>query len=276
MKIVVLIPNLHAASELALNKLLRNKSINIVGVLRSDITPFSRQYWKYMVFGVSRAGIFYGFLIALTAYLHLIGLAIASILIWNRRRKWLSVDKLVKRNGIPLYETSKVNSKASQEKLKSWDPDILVCLSFDQILKKSVLEIPKTAALNVHPGILPQYRGLWPEFWKLYNREKYSGVSIHHMSEEVDAGDVIAQTKFLIRPKDTKFGLSLRSAHYGTKLLIQTLNKIKKGIHLKPLKLNGKAKYYSFPKKADFDAFYKRGRRLFSFMDLKKQLQRLI
>lgn len=275
MKIVVLLPQLHAPSELALNQLVRRKDLEIVGVLRSDISPFRSQYWKYAAYGVGRAGIFYGVLIALTAYLHLIGLGIASLLIWNRRRKWLSVDTLVRRNGIPIHNTSNINSKASRAILKSWQPDILVCLSFDQILKKSVLEIPQTAALNVHPGLLPQYRGIWPNFWKLHNREKYAGVTIHHMNEQIDRGEVIAQTKFLIRSDDTKFSLALRSAHYGTQLLVQTLDKIKKGIPLVPLKLRGKAKYYSLPTKKHFDNFFARGKKLFSVQEMRREMLRL-
>lgn len=271
MKIVVLVPKLHAGAELALNKLLRNKGLNIIGVVRSDVSPFKKQYWRYALFGVRRSGVFYGALIALTVYWHLIGLAIASVLIWRRRKKWLSLDKLIEKHNLKLHDTSNINSKKSMKIIESWKPDVMVSMYFDQILKKSVINIPTKTTLNMHPGLLPRYRGLWPEFWKLYNGEKYAGVSIHHMNEKIDAGEVIAQTKFPIQKDDTKFSLALRSARYGTKLLIKTLKKLKRGIKIKPLKLKGKPKYYSIPNKSQFDTFYATGRRMFSVLGMKKE-----
>jgi|CXWL01.1.fsa_nt_gi folate-dependent phosphoribosylglycinamide formyltransferase PurN len=274
MRIVVLISKLHAGSELALNKLLKEKKVNVVGIVRSDISMLKRKYWRYVTYGVRRAGLFYGALIALTAYLPLVGMLLASILIWNRRGKWLSVEKLIELHSLKVHDTEDINSRESVKVLKKWKPDVLVSLSFDQILKKQVIQVPKVAALNVHPGLLPKYRGLWPEFWKLHNREKFAGVTIHHLIEQIDAGDILAQSKYPIKKADTKFSLALRSAHHGTKLLIDLLGKMKQGIRLKPLKLKGKPVYYSFPRKTHFDSFYSRGKRLFSVPEIWKAFER--
>lgn len=273
MRIVILAPKLHAGAELAFNKLLKRKNLDIVGVVRSDISPLSKKYWKYSIYGLRRAGLFYGLLIGLMAYLHVIGVVIAGLLFWRRKRVWKTFNELKKKHGLKVFETDDINSKKSIEKIKAWKPDVLVTLYFDQILKKEVIEIPKKAALNMHPGILPQYKGVWPEFWKMKNKEKFAGVTIHHLTEGIDAGEIVAQIKFPIKKEDTKFGLALKSAKHGTGLLADILKKLKKGKKLKPIKKKGKAKYYSLPKGKHFKDFFAKGKKLFSFKEVFKKVK---
>ena len=274
MRIVLLLPKLHAGAELALNQILRNKKLHVVGIVRSDITPWTKSYWKYIRYGLRRAGLFYGALIGLTAILPFVGLSLGGLAWWRRKKQWLTIDQLVKKNHLNLCDTNNINSAETRRIIQSWTPDLIVSLSFDQILKNQTIQLAKVATLNMHPGLLPHYRGLWPEFWKLHNREKFAGVSIHHMNEKIDAGDVIAQMKFPIKKRDTKFSLALRSAQHGSHLLIHTLLKIQRGIHLPPLKLKGKARYYSLPGKKNFNLFYQRGKRLFSILGMWRELSR--
>jgi folate-dependent phosphoribosylglycinamide formyltransferase PurN len=275
MRIVVLLPKLHAGAELALNQLLRRKDLDIIGVVRSDISPFRRKYWKYVKYGVRRAGIFYGMMIALTAYVPALGLALAGILIWKRRGKWLSLDELIRRHDLKSHDTENINEPATVDVLRRWDADVFVTVYFDQILKKEVLSLPTTASLNMHPGLLPKYRGLWPEFWKLHNKEKFAGVTIHHINEEIDAGDVVAQIRYPIDAGDTKFSLLMKSAQRGTNALVKTLRTLKKGLPLKTLRLKGKPKYYSLPTKLHFDAFYGSGKKLFSLVAVWREILKL-
>lgn len=274
MRIVVLIPKLHAGAELALNQLLRRKDLDIVGVVRSDISPFRMKYWRYVKYGVRRAGVFYGAMIALTAYVPALGLVVASLLIWNRRGKWLSTDQLIQQHSLLVHDTEDLNHPSSLKVLRSWKPDVIVTIYFDQILKKPALKIPSMAALNMHPGLLPKYRGLWPEFWKLHNREKFAGVTIHHLNEQIDAGEVVAQIRYPIESQDTKFSLLMKSAQRGTGALIGILQKMKSGIPLKPLKLKGKSRYYSLPNKLHFSAFYGNGNKLFSVVAVWREISK--
>ncbi len=274
MKIVILIPKLHAGSELALNKLLQKKDLNIVGIVRSDISPLTKKYWRYFRYGLRRAGAFYAIIIALVAYLHFIGLGLASLFIWNRKRRWLHITKLIKKHKLAIHDTSNINSKESIAIIKSWEPDVLVSINFDQILKKRVIKIPKITTLNMHPGLLPKYKGVWPSFWKLHNGEKYAGVTIHHLNEKIDEGAIIAQRKFRIHKNETSFHLALRSAQHGSQLLIKTLQKMKKGIKLPTIKIKAKPSYYSLPSKVEFDAFHAKGKRIFSGLGLWKEFKR--
>ena len=268
MRIVVLIPKLSAAAEFALKTLLEQKDLKVVGILRSDLSPLTKGYWKYLVYGVKRSGLFYGFLIGLSVYLNTLGLIVSCFLWWRRQRVWKTANQLAKKNEIPLHDIENINNSNSIQLLKNLNPDIILSLYFNQILKKEVLCIAKKANLNMHPGLLPKYKGLWPNFWKLLNKEKYAGVSIHHITRKIDDGDVIAQKKYPIKKTDTNFGLIMKSAIVGSQLLVATLKKLKTGIHIPKLKLKGKPVYYSLPQKHNFKTFYARGKRLFSLGEL--------
>ena len=139
----------------------------------------------------------------------------------------------------------------------------LAYLDFDQILKKDAIEVPKVAALNMHPGLLPNYRGLWPEFWAQYHGEKKSGITIHRLVEKIDAGEVVAVSEFEMKKEESKQALGLRGAHYGARLLTKVLRRMKRGARLRPLKRTGKGKYFSLPAKKHLEQYFARGGRLF-------------
>jgi methionyl-tRNA formyltransferase len=265
MRVVLLIPRLHAGSEFAFNKLLKEDDLNIVGVVISDISIFKKSYWKYILYGIRRSGLFYGFLVGLVAYLHVIGLFIASIVYFWRRRQWLTVDELIQEYKLNHCITEDINSQESIKQIKEWDPDILISLKFNQILKKDVISLPKVAAINLHPGILPGYRGIWTDFWKLYRDEKVSGVTIHHINEKIDEGEILDLHKFPIDKDETKFSLSLKAAHHGVKRLLIVLSNFKNGIKMHPIPKKGKSKYWSLPKEKHFSKFHHRRKKLFDF-----------
>lgn len=273
MRVVILISPLCAPAEFALNKFLKSshKEINIVGIIISDIQPLKQRFWKHVFYGLRRSGLFYGFLVGLVGYFHLIGLLIASIIYWWRRRQWLSIAELIDKYDLKAYYTEDINSSESIRILNNWKPDILVSLYFDQILKSNVISIPKVAAINMHPGLLPGYRGVWPGFWKLYKNEKQAGITIHYIDENIDSGEILDQYQFDIDKNDSRLALALKAANFGAKRLATVLKNFKDGIKMHPIKKIGKSKYRSLPKKKHFEKFYKKGGRLFDlFADLKK------
>lgn len=266
MRIVILTTKLHPAAEFALNKLFRSKGeLEITGVVISDISPLTKRYWKYMIYGIKRSGLFYGFLIALVSYLHLIGLFFAGLLYWWRKRQWLTLDELAYYYNAKTIYTEDINSKETLATFKELKPDIVVSLYFDQILKAEAIQVASIATINMHPGILPGYRGVWPGFWKLYKGEKQAGITIHYINEKIDAGEILAEYTYPIEQEDTKLSLSLKSANHGIKRLIEILRQFKQGIKPHPIKKSGKARYRSLPKKRHFDKFHQKGKKLFHF-----------
>ena len=275
MRVVVLLPRVNPAAEWAFNRLLDHDEIEVVGVVCLDNTFRSRRYWNYLFAGVKRWGVFYAFLVGLFYTLHSVGLLLAGLLWWRIKRRWVAVDKLIKRHGLMVHNTLDINTPESLEILRSWEPDVVVSMYFDQILKKEALSIAKLMNINMHPAPLPSYKGLWPSFWMLYNRATKAGVTVHQMTEQLDSGDVLASTSFPIRKEDTQYSLMLRSASYGVQTLTDVLLKLKQGVPLPSLKQQGASRSYSLPSRKQFREFFLRKKRLFWIPLELKQLDEL-
>jgi methionyl-tRNA formyltransferase len=101
-----------------------------------------------------------------------------------------------------------------------------VVAAFGQILPKEILEIPQYGCLNVHPSLLPKYRGPSPIQYTILNGDKETGVTIIKMTEEVDAGDIVASARHEVGSmKITSEELEKELANLGAKLLIETIPK---------------------------------------------------
>ncbi|MEK7528163.1 MAG: formyltransferase family protein [Patescibacteria group bacterium] len=277
MRILVLISPLHAGAELALNKLVKRRDFEIVGVARTSLAFTSRHLWHYARYTTRRTGVYYAVMFLLFINVHVIAAAIGSLMFWVvRKKRWFTIDALIEKYKIPLHQTSDINDAASHEFIRSCAPDIMVSLYFDQILKKETISIPPQGTINMHPGLLPHYRGLWAHFWNIFNGEKKGGVTIHHMDETLDTGDIIVQESFSIKKTDTKWRLRLRAARHGTRMLIDVLKKIKAGIKLPRIKPVGIGKYYTTPDKEQLKAFFARGKKLFSIQDFWRSMKNML
>ena len=95
------------------------------------------------------------------------------------------------------------------ELLRSLEPDYIVCVHFPYIVPPEVLSIPKIGVVNLHPAYLPYNRGWHTPSWAILEGTPY-GATLHFMSEEVDAGDIIHQKPIDVRPEDTADSLYRR------------------------------------------------------------------
>ncbi|MBW1675286.1 MAG: methionyl-tRNA formyltransferase [Deltaproteobacteria bacterium] len=113
------------------------------------------------------------------------------------------------------------------EKIIALDPDLFVVVAYGRILPGSFLSIPHLGAINIHPSLLPKYRGPAPIQWAIINGEQETGVTTMWMDEGMDTGDILLSSKVPIRPDDTSGSLHRRLAEVGAQLLIETLTKLK-------------------------------------------------
>lgn len=113
--------------------------------------------------------------------------------------------------------------------LRQLEPDLIALAAFGQILPKEILNLPPMGCLNIHPSILPKYRGAAPINWAIINGEKITGVTIMQMVEEPDAGDIFLQEEVSIGPEETYDQLHDRLSHLGAELLVKTVEMIMKG-----------------------------------------------
>ncbi|MFH1180943.1 MAG: methionyl-tRNA formyltransferase [bacterium] len=101
--------------------------------------------------------------------------------------------------------------------------DLIIVAAYGKILPKNILEIPKYGCLNVHPSLLPKYRGPSPIQMAILNGDKETGVTIMKMDEKIDHGQIISNSKFLISNKFTYKELHDELAKLGAKLLSKTI-----------------------------------------------------
>lgn len=142
--------------------------------------------------------------------------------------------KTAKKWGLEVAEPEKLRqNSAFLSQLKELGPDLYIVASYGKIIPREYLEIPSKGALNVHPSLLPQWRGPSPIQATILAGQKETGVTIILMDEEMDHGDIIAQEKINItNPKITYKQLEAQLIDLSIHLLIKTLpqwldNKIK-------------------------------------------------
>lgn len=105
--------------------------------------------------------------------------------------------------GVDYFLLENINSSDSIDKISSYNCDLLVSMSFNQIFKKSILKIAPKGVINCHAGKLPFYRGRNILNWALINDEKEFGITVHYVDEGIDTGDIILQRVYPITNEDT-------------------------------------------------------------------------
>ncbi len=174
-----------------------------------------------------------------------------------------SIKQLLKENNIDIIDISgSLNSEKSLEKIKSYNPDLLISILGNQIFKKDLISLPKKGCLNLHTALLPKYRGLMPTFWVLKNNEKYTGVSVFFIDEGIDSGPILVQKKVEIRNM-TQYELIKHTKSLGMDAIVEAVSLVMKGDYDLIENPNDKMTYYSFPKRKDVKIFLRNKKRFF-------------
>lgn len=114
-------------------------------------------------------------------------------------------------------------------KIKKLEPDFIVVISYGKILPLSILEIPKIASINLHPSLLPKYRGAAPIEWAIINGETKTGITTIKMTEKIDAGEIILQEEIEISPSDNAITLKNKLSQIAPEILIKSIEALQKG-----------------------------------------------
>jgi methionyl-tRNA formyltransferase len=99
-------------------------------------------------------------------------------------------------NHIPVWEVESLSAPQTLALLAGLQPDLIVVACFPYIFPAPVLQLPRYGCLNLHPSLLPAFRGPMPLFWMARQGEHRAGVTLHFMNEGADTGDIVAQTAF--------------------------------------------------------------------------------
>ncbi len=133
-----------------------------------------------------------------------------------------------KAKGIPVVEYPTLRDAKVAVEILALRPDIFVTASYGKLIPPALLEIPKYR-LNVHPSLLPKYRGSAPIHWPILNGDKETGVSIIDIAEKLDAGDIYYQEKIPIDPRADAAQLASELARLSYGVLKKVLAQVKDG-----------------------------------------------
>lgn len=140
------------------------------------------------------------------------------------------VKVLAKEHKIPiLTPADKKRLVASGKWLVARKPDLFVVVSYGLIIPSEILMIPKKGSLNVHPSLLPKYRGASPIQAAILAGETGTGVTIMLMDEKMDHGPILTQEKVALDPAETTAAAMAKLAQAGGELLIRTIPRYLEG-----------------------------------------------
>lgn len=131
--------------------------------------------------------------------------------------------------GLEVLQPESLKPAAEEERLRSLGPDLVVVVAYGLKLPPAFLKAPRHGCLNLHPSLLPKYRGAAPINWALIRGEAKTGISVIRMNERMDAGDIALQQEAEIYPDDDAGSLEARLAEKGADLMVRCLAETEEG-----------------------------------------------
>ncbi len=146
----------------------------------------------------------------------------------NNKIEICEVKKFALSKNIPVLQYDKIRKEGVQD-LVNFKPDFLISAAYGQLISQEIIDIPKYETLNIHPSLLPKYRGASPIMSAILNGDKETGVAIMKMVLQMDAGATYVVEKVKINENETAGELTERLFNLGSQLLLETIEKIVSG-----------------------------------------------
>lgn len=153
-------------------------------------------------------------------------------------------------------QTFSVNSDQAFEWIEAFKPDVLFSLYFRDIVPQRVLDIPRLGGVNLHPALLPRYRGTFSAPWVIINGEEHTGFTYHYMARKVDTGNIVLQRPVVVRPEDTAYALYHRLIQEGMTAFGEAVRLVAQE-HYRGIPQEGKGSYY--PREVPFGGYVNPG-----------------
>jgi methionyl-tRNA formyltransferase len=145
----------------------------------------------------------------------------------GRRLTPSPVKLFARERHLPVIEPAKIRADESVlPRIREAQPDVHVVVAYGQIIPASVIYFPEHHSFNVHFSLLPKYRGAAPVQWTVLKGDTETGVTIIELNEKMDEGDILAQVKTGVGPRETAGDLETRLAVMGADLLLETLSRV--------------------------------------------------
>ena len=161
--------------------------------------------------------------------------------------EFLTFEKISK--DYQIFDFQNINSDGVDFLTNSWKPDLIISIRFGQIFKEPIIALPNFGIINLHSGILPNYRGVMATFWSMLNGEKEIGTTLHFISDSsIDTGDIVAISKKPINYDKSYIANVLGLYENGTKNIADALYKLENNPPIVSVKQDRSlGKYFSYP-----------------------------
>lgn len=268
MRVILLLPSNHVYANFIARETIKGLKDSIVMIVESDTLIPGNSFWNSVQKYVSTSGFEYFFSQAIKQGLFISGRFVARHLRIPEDQKnvFYSYKEFARRYNIPLVKFQNINTSSAVRYIREMKPDLIVSIYFRNILQDELLHIPARGCINIHPAMLPFYRGISPVFWALAEGEKNVGVTIHFMEKGIDRGDIIIQRSVAVREKDDEHSLFMRCSSIAIPMLLEKIKEIEDN-SLVTTAQKEDGSYFSLPTKKAVRAFKKRGHRFFKIKD---------
>lgn len=147
----------------------------------------------------------------------------------GRKLRPSPVKTLALQHDIPVEQPERLKPVEHQQRLASYEPDIMVVAAYGLILPKAVLDIPHMGCLNIHGSLLPRWRGAAPIHRAVLSGDAQTGVTIMQMAEGLDTGDMLLKRRVPITAASTTAQLHDQLASLGAEALLETMSGLQDG-----------------------------------------------
>ncbi|MCF6190651.1 MAG: hypothetical protein L3J51_09235 [Cocleimonas sp.] len=180
-----------------------------------------------------------------------------------------TVHKLAAENNIPVLDTLDINNVEGLQFIQQAKPDYLLAAHFNQLIKAPVLDLSDMEFLNIHPSLLPNYKGVDPVFFALLDQNKEIGVTLHKMAESFDSGEILRQKPIKSDLSRSLFMINNQLFEEGAELAIKWIA----NTQLKSVDIvdNTLGQYDSWPSTEQIKRYKKKGNHLITLSEFWKE-----
>jgi methionyl-tRNA formyltransferase len=136
------------------------------------------------------------------------------------------LEAICKKYDISFLRARRINDEETYKFVKVHQPDLCVITHFERLIKHPLLDVPRMGFINLHPAMLPDYRGMAPQHWPLINGETKTGVTVHYVDETADTGDIIIQEPILLSPNDYVTDLQKKWMKVYKHIMVEAIERI--------------------------------------------------
>lgn len=257
-------------SNLMTERLLKEYPEQVVGIVRSDCLIYKKSLPAGLLYLVRQAGLRFVGRKALELFQSRATAILFKLI--GREPKVHSLRDMRRIYGVPVVGSTDVNSAETRAQIADWQPDVILSIYLNQLIKGKLIDLAPQGVFNIHPALLPRHRGLFPYFWVIGNREPETGVTIHWVDRKFDTGDLLLQEKIAVSPNDTITSLSYKSSLLGADMLVKGVNLLETGNPPRLSQDHSQASYHTWPTRADQRRFRQQGGHYGTIFELWKHM----